>query len=107
MQNFLYSIADRRSEELVEYGHKGDADDQQRTELDGQFLFHLLDVAFQFGFGDLKFVFEGEFKGFFSNQTFIKVGLLFGEDFGLEFGHDGPGQAFDESVSVNSVLQSP
>ena len=70
------------------------------AELDGQFLFHLLGVAFQFGFGDLKFVFEGEFKGFFGNQTFIKVGLLFGEDFGLGLGHAGPGQAFDEGVSV-------
>ena len=44
----------RRSEEFVEQGHNGDADDQQRAELDGEFLFHFLDVAFQFSSGNLK-----------------------------------------------------
>ena len=54
----------RRLEEFVEHGHNGDADDQQRAEFDGQFLFHLLDAAFQFGFGGLKF-----------GLDYLKVGL--------------------------------
>ena len=64
-------------------------------------MFHLLDVAFQFSSGNLKvgldfvnvvlqfgpeflkFVVECKFKVFFSDQTFIEIGLSFGEDFGL------------------------
>ena len=52
--------------EFVEHGHNGDADDQERDKFDGQFLFHLLDVAFQFGFGDLKF-----------DSDCLKIGLDF------------------------------
>ena len=115
----------RRLEEFVEHGQNGDADDQQRAEFDGQFLFHLLDVAFQFSFGDLKFgpdclkvgldfvnvmfqfgpkflkfVVKGELEVFFDDQAFIKVGLPIGEDFGLVLGHAGPSQALDEGVGV-------
>ena len=84
----------------------------------GEFLFHLLDIAFQFSSGNLKvglnfvnvvlqfspeflkFVCEGEFEVFFGDQTFIEVGLPFGEDFGLVLGHAGAGQAFDEVMGV-------
>ena len=56
----------RRLEEFIEHGQNGDADDQQHAEFDVQFLFHLLDVAFQFSFGGLKF-----------GPDYLKVGLNF------------------------------
>ena len=56
----------RRLEEFVEHSHNGDADDQERAKFDGQFLLHLLDVAFQFSFGDLKL-----------SPDCLKVGLNF------------------------------
>ena len=37
---------------------------------------------------------------FFDDQTFVKVGLPIGEDFGLVLGHAGLGQALDEGVGV-------
>ena len=39
---------------------------------------------------------------FFGDQPFIKVGLPFGEDFGLVLGHADLSQAFDEGVGVES-----
>ena len=58
-----------RLEEFVKQGHNGDADDQQCAEFDGQFLFHLLDVAFQFSSGDLKI-----------GLDFVNIVLQFGPD---------------------------
>ena len=43
---------------------------------------------------------KGEFEVFFGDQTFVKVGSPFGEDFGLVRGHAGAGQALDEGVGV-------
>ena len=45
------------------------------------------------------------FNVFFGNQAFIEVGLPIGDDFGLVFGHAGPGQAFDEGVGVEGGLR--
>ena len=45
-------------------------------------------------------MFEGEFKVFFGDQAFIEIGLSFGENFGLGFGHARPSQALDEGVGV-------
>ena len=56
----------RRLEESVKHGQNGDTNDQEYAEFDGQFLLHLLDVAFQFIFGDLKF-----------GPDYFKVGLDF------------------------------
>ena len=43
---------------------------------------------------------EGKFEVFFSDQAFIQVGLSFGDDFSLGFGHARSGQALDEGVGV-------
>ena len=67
----------RRLEEFVEQSHNGDADDQERAEFDGQFLFHFLDVAFQFSFGHLKFGPDGLKVGL----NFVNVMLQLGPEF--------------------------
>ena len=54
----------------------------------------------------LKFMFEGEFEVFFSDQTFMKVGLSFGKDFGLVFGHTRSGQVLDEGAAIPAVRSS-
>ena len=50
---------------------------------------------------------EGEFKVFFGDQAFIKVGLPIGEDFVLVLGHAGAGQAFETAMNaISSVIRS-
>ena len=52
----------------------------------------------------LKLVVEGKCEVFFGDQAFIEVGLTFGEDFSLVFGHAGLSQAFDEVMGVEGGL---
>ena len=54
----------RRLEKFNERRQNGDANAEQYAQLDGQLLFHFLDVAFQFVFGYLKLMFQGEFQFF-------------------------------------------
>ena len=57
-----------RSEELVEHRQNCNTDDHDYAEFDGELLFHLLDVAFQFGFGYLKLMLQ-------FGLDLLKVGL--------------------------------
>ena len=50
-------------------------------------------------------MFEGEFEVFFSDQSFVEVGLPIGEDFSLILGHTDAGQALDEGVGVEGGLR--
>ena len=52
----------RRLQEFNKRRQNSGADAEQYAQLDGQLLFHFLDVAFQFVFGYLKFMFQGEFQ---------------------------------------------
>ena len=67
-----------------------------------QFGPEFLNIVLEFGPELLKFVAEGAFEVFFGDQPFIKVGLPFGEDFGLVLGHADLSQAFDEGVGIES-----
>ena len=74
-----------RSEEFVEHRQNGDADDHDGAELDGELLFHFMDVAFQFGFGGVKLMFQGEFQFlqrlFVGGLVLLKLMFQFGPEF--------------------------
>ena len=70
----------RRSQESVEQGQNGDADDQKRAELDGQLVFHFPDVTGQVDFQCLDgrlLSGDGQFRRLDAGRLFLDSSLDF------------------------------